>query len=298
VFVAELFKIRIDGMALQCVSLVRLLVLSVACISVRTAGTYKITTYAGTGVSGYSGDGGAATSAMLYAPKGVAVTNTYGVLIADVSNHRIRLVYPNGTIVTFAGTGVAGSSGDNGRATRAQLNEPTGISYVATGVLQGVTLVSDMSNQKVRKITAAGIITTIAGNGTVGFSPDGTLATSCMLNFPQAAAADATGIVYIADFYNNVIRKIAADSKIYTIAGVGTYGYGGDGGPVCNIYAHTCTSTYLLLIIWMCRRCWQSLRCPGTLLWMRLTTFSSQTVTTPPFERSPMAISPRWLVSL
>jgi hypothetical protein len=207
------------------------------CLS--SGATLFIQTFAGTGTAGFNGDGGAATSAQLFASKGVSVMPNGQLLIADVENHRIRIVYTDGTIHTFAGTGVSGFSGDNGAATSAMLSEPTGIYYVQSGVLGGVVFISDMSNHRVRTVSAAGIITTFAGTGTAGYNGDGIAATTAQLNSPQGVAVDSTGNVYIADFFNNLVRIVKkADGRIYTVAGQpDVFGSTGDGGPVSTYLA-------------------------------------------------------------
>ena len=126
-----------------------------------------ITTFAGTGTYGFSGDNGPATSAQLNYPCDVFISSsTNGVYIADASGNRIRKIYTNGTIVTIAGTGTYGFSGDNGRATSAQLNNPISVFVTSSNEVY----IADSSNQRVRKIDTNGIITTIAGTGTGGYS--------------------------------------------------------------------------------------------------------------------------------
>ena len=139
-----------------------------------------ITTVAGTGTGGYSGDGGQATSAQLDYPRGVFVDPQGTLYIADSDNNRVRKVSTDGIITTIAGTGTAGYSGDGGQATSAQLNGPGGVFLDA----QGTIYIADSLNNRVRKIVG-GNITTIAGTGTAGFSGDGGQATSAQLNIPR-----------------------------------------------------------------------------------------------------------------
>ncbi len=183
-----------------------------------------ITTVAGNGAAGYSGDGGAATGAELYSPMGVAVDAANGVYIADNGNCRVRKV-TNGTIATVAGNGTAGFSGDGGPATSAQMFMPSGVAADSNGAIY----VADQSNSVVRKISN-GVITTVAGNGTDGYSGDNGPATNASLRYPVSVALDASGNLYIADTSNNVVRKVSG-GIITTVAGNGTGGYSGDGGP-------------------------------------------------------------------
>ena len=188
-----------------------------------------ITTIAGTGFGapyngGSSGDGGAATSAQLYFPSGVSADVHGNLYIADCNNHKIRMVNSTGIITTFAGTGVAGSSGDGGKATSAQLYAPTAVS----ADIHGNVYFSDY--YKIRMVNSTGIITTIAGTGTWGSSGDGGRATSAQLNYPQGVSADTHGNVFIADAWNNKIRMVNSVGIITTIAGTETWGASGDGG--------------------------------------------------------------------
>lgn len=203
-----------------------------------TATSGVISTVAGTGTAGYSGDGAAATSALLYAPIGVAVDKTGNVYIADNGNHCIRkITISTGKISTIAGTGTAGSAGDGGLATSASLYAPYDVCLDTSGNIY----IADVSNNKIRKITASsGVITTIAGTGTPGFSGDGGAATSAKLYQPFSVAVDASGNVYIADTYNGRIRKITATSgTISTIAGTGASGFSGDGGSASSALFNT-----------------------------------------------------------
>lgn len=187
----------------------------------------NITTVAGTGAQGFSGDGGPATSAELDSPQGVAIDSSGNIYIADTHNHRIRKISTaTGIIATIAGTGIAGYSGDNASAASAQLDLPTAIALDASGNLY----IADTANHRIRKIDATtGIITTVAGNGTEGYSGDNGPATAASLDSPTGLAIDASGNIYIADTHNHRIRKItAATGIISTVAGTGTPGYSGD----------------------------------------------------------------------
>ncbi|WP_411114711.1 RICIN domain-containing protein [Streptomyces sp. 029-5] len=190
----------------------------------------KISTVAGTGVAGFSGDNGPATSAQLNKPREVAVDSAGAVYVADSSNHRVRKITADGKISTVAGTGAAGFAGDGGPATAARLNLPLGVAVDSAGIVY----ISDYSNHRVRKITADGKISTVAGTGSPGFKEEGGPAVSAQLNHPYAVAVDAAGVLYIADAGNHRVRKITADGKISTVAGTGVAGFSGDNGPATS----------------------------------------------------------------
>ena len=196
-----------------------------------TASTGVITTFAGTGTAGYSGDGGAATSAQLSLPQGVAVDASGNLYIADGGSVVRKVAASSGTISTVAGTGKAGYSGDNGPAASATLNFPSGVAVDGSGNVY----IADTSNNRVRKVSAAsGAITTVAGNGTAGYGGDGAAATSAELNNPQGVAVDANGNLYIADSNNSRIREVTAGGWITTAAGNGSAGFGGDGAAATS----------------------------------------------------------------
>ncbi|MGW0335302.1 NHL domain-containing protein [Streptomyces sp. NPDC003011] len=190
----------------------------------------KISTVVGTGAAGFGGDGGPATAARLNLPLGVAVDSAGVLYVAEYSNHRVRKIATDGKISTVAGTGAAGFSGDNGPAASAQLNGPHEVEVDAAGDLY----IADASNHRIRKVTADGKISTVAGTGAAGFGGDGGPAISAQLNIPVGVVADSSGTLYIADHSNHRVRKIAADGKISTVAGTGAAGFGGDGGPAAS----------------------------------------------------------------
>ncbi|RAJ96008.1 putative secreted protein (Por secretion system target) [Larkinella arboricola] len=189
-----------------------------------------ITTVAGNGTYGFSGDGGPATSAQLSSPSSVAVDAQGNLFIADASNYRIRKVATNGLIYTVAGNGPIGDGGDGGPATSAQLNLPTGVAVDS----QGNLIIADMGNRRIRKVSANGIINTIAGNGTENYGGDGGPATEARFHFPTDVAVDAQGNLFIVDQFNSRIRKVAPNGIITTVAGNGTSGFSGDGGPATS----------------------------------------------------------------
>ena len=229
----------------------------------------RITAVAGTGVAGFSGDGGSATSAQLNLVHGVALLPDGSLVLADTSNHRIRRVAPNGTITTVAGTGTFGFSGDGGPAVAAQIEAPRGIATLPDGSI----LFPDSGNHRVRRISPAGIITTVAGSGTPGFSGDdgpahvgaaeppvlglsarerglpdrrrGQLANPprrartarsrqsppAGFSSPHAVAALPDGGFLVADTNNNRVVRVSSTGTMTTVAGIGTAGFSGDGGP-------------------------------------------------------------------
>jgi sugar lactone lactonase YvrE len=210
---------------------------------IRKVGTNGIiTTFAGNGTGGFGGDNGAAVSARLSLPSGVATDKNGNVYIADMANQRVRKVDIYGTITTVAGngtgTGTGGGAygGDGGAATAAELSNPVAIAVDASGTLY----IADMSNNRVRMVSASGTISTLAGNGNGGFGGDSSAATSAALHFPTGVAADGNDNVYISDSYNQRVRKVSG-GLIHTYAGNGnpagglfTGSYGGDGGPAAQ----------------------------------------------------------------
>ncbi|HEY3760919.1 MAG TPA: immunoglobulin domain-containing protein [Verrucomicrobiae bacterium] len=189
-----------------------------------------ITTVAGNGNDGYSGDGGAATSADLDIPKDVIFDAFGNLYIADALNNRIRTVATNGIITTVAGGGTDGL-GDGGAATNAELGNPTGIAVDTSGNL----FIADSDNERIREVRTNGIITTVAGNGSYDYSGDGGLATNAELMYPTGVAVDSLGNLFIADYGSNRIREVGTNGIITTVAGGGTDGVGdGDGGTATN----------------------------------------------------------------
>jgi len=233
--------------------------------------TGVITTVAGNGTSGESGAGGPATAAMLLDPRGVAVNAAGDIFIADGASTRVRKVdRATGVITTFAGNGTSGESGDGGPATAATLDYPRGLAVDAagdvfiadgqrvrrvdhaTGVITTVAgsrdvsspeglavnaagdlFIADTNSNLVRKVDhATGAITTVAGNGSSGGGGDGGPATAAMLYGPQGVALNAAGDLFIADYESQRVRKVDhATGIITTLAGNGTFGFAGDGGP-------------------------------------------------------------------
>lgn len=192
--------------------------------------TGTISTIAGTGVAGYSGDGGPATSAQLNIPSAVLVDSLGNVYIADRGNHRIRKVDPSGTISTVAGTGVVGYSGDGGLATSAQLSHPLGLALDSDNNLY----IAENGNT-IRKVNPSGIISTVAGNGGTGYGGDNGPATSALMSNVSGVAVDGLGNVYIADTTNHRIRKVDQSTGIIsTVVGTGVGGYSGDGGAATS----------------------------------------------------------------
>lgn len=191
-----------------------------------------ISAVAGSGKSGFSGDGGLATSAQLYLPTSVAIDSAGNLYLADARNNRIRKVNTSGLISTIAGNGTAGYSGDGGAATSAELNDPFGVAVDSIGNLYVV----DDGNNRIRKVSASGLITTVAGNGTAGFSGDGGPATAAELTFGAnevvaSVAVDSQGNLYIADAGNYRVRKVNTAGVISTVAGSGWGSViSGDGG--------------------------------------------------------------------
>jgi uncharacterized protein (TIGR03437 family) len=186
-----------------------------------------ITTVAGTGIAGYTGDNIPGTSAELNVPSGVALDAAGNLYIADTGNHRVRKLTPNGTITTVAGNGYANYNGDGGPATSSSLNSPEDAVVDAAGNIY----IADTGNDAIRKVSTTGIITTIAGNGNAGNSGNFGPATSALLNFPVGLTVDAKGDVFISDQGNDVVRKIDPTGVITPVAGNGVNGFSGDGQP-------------------------------------------------------------------
>ncbi len=192
-----------------------------------------IYTVAGTGSSGFSGDGGVATSAKLNNPDTMSVDTSGNMYIADEYNHRIRKVLAATNVIsTIAGTGSASYSGDESAATSATLKYPVGVDVDASGNVY----IADSSNNRIRKITiSTGIITTVAGTGSGGYTGDGNSATSAKLNNPYVVVLDASANLYIVDYDNNRVRKVTVSTGIIsTLVGSASTGYNGDGGAATS----------------------------------------------------------------
>jgi RHS repeat-associated protein/uncharacterized repeat protein (TIGR01451 family) len=184
-----------------------------------------ISTVAGTGVSGFGGDGGPATLAQLDVPESVAMGPDGSLYIADTGNHRIRRLSPDGIISTVAGTGASGFGGDGGPATQARLHLPEGIAFGPDGSLY----VADLYNHRIRRVGPDGRISTVAGTGGYDFGGDGGPATLAQLSSPRDVAVGPDGSLYIST--NDRVRRVGPDGIISTVVGTGVAGFGGDGGP-------------------------------------------------------------------
>jgi hypothetical protein len=186
-----------------------------------------ITTIAGTGAGGFSGDGGEGSAAELGEPRDVAIDSEGSVYIADRVNHRIRRLAANGVITTYAGNGSQGFSGDGGAATQASLNNPSAVAVDS----QRNVFVADTGNERIRRITPQGTITTVVGTGVAGFGGDGGAATQAQIDSPTGIEVDGLGNVFISDTSNRRVRMVSAGGFITTVAGNGEMSDGGgDGG--------------------------------------------------------------------
>jgi sugar lactone lactonase YvrE len=192
----------------------------------------QITTVAGNGIQGFSGDGKLATQAGLNLPGGIALDMAGNLFISDTFNERIRKVGSNGIITTVAGDGRTGFAGDGSQAKNAELSLPGGGGIAVDGA--GNLFIADTGNNRIRKIAPTGIITTVAGNGDAGFAGDGGSAVDANLDAPDNVFVDGNGNLYISDGWNERIRKVDADGVISTFAGNGDSGYSGDGGAATN----------------------------------------------------------------
>ncbi len=202
-----------------------------------------IQTVAGNGTSGYTGDGGLATSAQLSFPQGVFVDTPGNIFIADTGNSVVReVVAATGNIQTVAGNGTAGYSGDSGLATSAELSNPFGVFVDSAENI----FIADTDNSAIREVAASsGIITTVAGNGTdcnpsTSSCGDGGSATNAQLSFPAGVFVDAAESIFIADTFDHRIREVtAANGAIITVAGTGVEGYAGDGAAATGAELNT-----------------------------------------------------------
>jgi uncharacterized protein (TIGR03437 family) len=186
-----------------------------------------IGTIAGTGVAGDDQEGLPGAATRVNSPAGVAVDSAGVVYFADTLNHRVRRILPSGVVVNVAGNGRRGFSGDGGAAVSAQLDTPRGLALDSAGNLY----IADSGNHRVRMVTLGGVISTVAGAGSGDFSGDGGPAIAAGLNTPAAVAVDATRSIFISDSGNHRVRRVRPDGIIYTVAGTGTPGLSGDGGP-------------------------------------------------------------------
>jgi hypothetical protein len=192
---------------------------------VRKINTFGIiTTIAGIGTSGYGGDNGQATLAILKQPSGLAFDNMSNLYICDVANYRIRKISTNGIITSIAGNGIMGNTGNGGYATAAEFNEAGDIT---SDVLGNLYIADEISN--IREVNTSGIINNIAGTGIFGYSGDNGIATAAELNAPTSIVIDISGNLFISDMFNNRVRKINNGSIITTVVGTGTSGYNGEG---------------------------------------------------------------------
>ena len=199
----------------------------------------RVTTIAGTGVAGSSGDGGPAVAAELSAPAGVALGFGGVVYVADSGNDRVRAITPDGRIATVAGTGDSGYAGDGGPATSAVFDDPQSLAVDDEDNLY----VADALNDRVRRIDVAGTVTTVAGDGTRGFSGDGGPATVAALDLASgeasgggdALAVDGAGDLFVADAVNHRIRRVDLAGVITTVAGTASHGYDADSGPPTSV---------------------------------------------------------------
>jgi hypothetical protein len=219
-----------------------------------------INAFAGNGTTGFSGDGGQATTAKFYEPTGIAADMQGNVYIVDWQNNRIRVVNTNGIINTFAGNSptscstppcLGGFSGDGGPAVAAELYYPAGVATDAMGNVY----IADAANNRIRMVNTAGIISTIAGSGPIGngagaYNGDGGPATSAQLNFPIGVALDTVGNIYIADCHNGAVRKVNTVGIISTVAtSMDSYGtiVSVATDALGNVYFNDCTTTEYLI---------------------------------------------------
>ena len=193
---------------------------------INTAGV--MTTIAGSGTYAFSGDNGPGTAAEIAGPHGIAVDTMGNVYFADFGNNRVRKISTTGIITTVAGSGT--SVGDLGPATAAMVKEPYGVAVDKAGNLY----IAEWTGNRIRKVDAVGIITTLAGNGMPGYTGDNGPATAAKIKGPAGIAISDYGELYLTDPNDNVVRKISRNGYISTIAGTGVFGHSGDGGIAIN----------------------------------------------------------------
>jgi uncharacterized protein (TIGR03437 family) len=189
-----------------------------------------ISTFAGIGASGTGSEGLAPQLTQLRGPQGVCADSGGTVYIVDTSNHRVLRVPPNGVVSTAAGNGAPGDAGDGGQARLAQLNQPSACVVDSLGNL----FIADTFSHRIRRVSIAGVIATVAGTGQPGSALDEVPATTSPLNAPRGIAVDGDGNLFIADSANNRIREVTPDGVIHTIAGTGAAGLGEDGGDAAS----------------------------------------------------------------
>lgn len=181
---------------------------------------------AGTGVGGFSGDGGPAVEAQIAGGNHLLVYASGEVLLGDTGNQRVRKIDTAGIITSIAGTGEAGFGGDGGPATAAQFNGISAMAFDAAGNVY----IADFDNHRIRKISADGVITTVAGTGDPKYNGDGLPATQANIGEPCGVVVDADGVVYIGDQFNRRVRAVTPDGVMHTVAGMGKVGLVGDNG--------------------------------------------------------------------
>ena len=188
------------------------------------AGSYVISTIAG---SDWVGENVPATSAILLQAEGIAMDPSGNIYISDAGNHRVRVIAPNGFIRTIAGNGTAGFAGDDGPASASHLNSPYGLALDSSGNLY----IADLGNARIRRITPSGLISTVAGGGSLaaGGANEGSNASLVAFKSPRNIAINDAGILYISDFGAHRVYRMALDGTLTTIAGTGYPGYSGDG---------------------------------------------------------------------
>lgn len=202
------------------------------------ASTNTVVTVGGTGVAGSSGDGGPVIAATFNAPRAMARLSDGTVLVVDTGNNKIRAIAPNGVVTTAVGTGASGSSGDGGAATAAQLNGPRDVAVAPDG---STYYIADYSNHRIRKVSG-GTITTVVGNGTASSTGDFGPSAAATVNAPAGIDVAANGDLYIAEVSGHRIRRVLANGSgqidgttlTYTVAGSGSAGNAGDGGPAVS----------------------------------------------------------------